>query len=654
MMAFQKLFLLLVLGLFAESKGPVKDITSQEEFDRIITFSKLTGLPVIVDYYSDSCGPCRVIAPRYLEIAKEYQDRAVFLKVNVATAGSVAQGIRSMPTFRFYVDGKKKQEFSGADEGQLRRLTKELSTQARKNPKPVQEIKTKLVFKTLLRDANALPVVVAFVEKENEDCKTFYPAFKELSKTFATKAAFAKVYPSENLPTAELVGVTKENVPVAHIYVSGKKVEEVFGNKIEDLKAKIQAAVDARVEKRKSKSSSNKETKTEQKCTEVKPEPEPQRLQERSPLRLALAPLRPEKVVIIGAGPAGLTAAIYAARAGLQPLVIAPNLGGQLMFTKEVENYPTLLDGTGPKLLDLMRIQAETFQTEFEATEVLSVDLRHHPFTIVTNRSSQEVIKTQTLIIATGADARWLDAPGEARLRAKGISSCAVCDGYLSKDKDVIVIGGGDTAMEEALFLSRICKSVTIIHRRDSFRASYIMQERVLNHEKISVVWNSKVSEFKGEEFLTHTGIENLVTGETRDIEAEAAFIAIGHTPNTQLFAGVLEMDTHGYLLTKGRSTATTVEGVFAAGDVADNIYRQAITSAGSGAMAALDLERWLNEHGTIEDKSTLAEADFSTWTMKMIKAVMKETGISMKGCVEKADYIARLKGSSSTGSSEE
>jgi thioredoxin reductase (NADPH) len=596
-----------------------------------------------------------MIAPRFLELAREYEGRAVFLKVNVQTARGAADNIRSMPTFRFFSNGKKKHEFAGGDEGQMRRLTQEMANHARKHPNPVMEVKTRSVFKKLLRDAQSLPVVVAFVEKDNDDCKQAYTFFKDLNKKSQGRAVFAKVYPSDNLPTAELCGVSKSDVPIFQVYTSGKKVDEVVGVNDSALKEKVDAAIAAREAARAQKS--NKKggggAKAEP-CPEVKPEPTPKRPEERSALRLALAPLRPEKVVIIGAGPAGLSAALYAARAGLAPLVIAPQEGGQLTFTKEVENYPTLIDGTGPKLLDLMRVQAETFDTEFEATKVIDVDLTHHPFTITTNLSKHSVIKTLTLIIATGADARWLDVAGESTYRAKGISSCATCDGYLFKDKDVLVIGGGDTAMEEALFLSRVCKSVTVVHRRDSFRASYILQRRVLEHPKIKVLWNYKVKEFKGGDYLTHTLLEEVNTGEELELESAATFIAIGHIPNTDLFVNKIEMESTGYLITKGTSTATSVEGVFAAGDVADAIYRQAVTSAGSGAMSALDVERWLNEHGDVDDAGDLTDLsglDLSSWNMKMIKAVMKDQGVSSKGCVEKKDFIERLRSSTSSSS---
>lgn len=320
------------------------------------------------------------------------------------------------------------------------------------------------------------------------------------------------------------------------------------------------------------------------------------------------------------------------------------------MFTKEVENYPAMIDGTGPLLLDAMRFQAESFETQFEAVSALKVDLSARPFRITLNRTAgeePELVTTHTLIISTGADARWLGAEGEAQYRAKGISTCATCDGFLYKNKPVVVIGGGDSAMEEALYLARICSNVTIVHRRDSFRASHILREKVLKHPKIKIQWNSKIDKFEG---TPKTGLTTVVTTRADPgtepaeikIAVDAAFIAIGHDPNTGMFKGQLAMDDAGYLTLPGRSTATSVAGVFACGDVADNVYRQAVTSAGTGAMAALDVERYLNEHDP-EAGVTHNKIDFKGWSVKELKDAMKELGISPKGCVEKKDYIERL-----------
>jgi thioredoxin reductase (NADPH) len=297
------------------------------------------------------------------------------------------------------------------------------------------------------------------------------------------------------------------------------------------------------------------------------------------------------QVIIIGSGPAGLTAAIYAARAGLEPLVIEGyGAGGQLMITTDVENYPGFPDGVqGPDMMMLFRQQAERFGTRFITADVSRVDFSERPFRVWVDNDEHV---GQSIIVSTGASARWLGIDGETRLRGKGVSACATCDGFFFKDKPVVVVGGGDTAMEEALFLTRMCESVTVVHRRDEFRASAIMAQRVLENPKITVVWNAKVVDVEGADVVEGVRVEDVNTGEQSVIPAAAMFVAIGHQPNTELFEGILDADGEGYLITDG--TNTNVEGVFACGDVQDTVYRQAITAAGSGCMAAIDAERWL------------------------------------------------------------
>ena len=305
-------------------------------------------------------------------------------------------------------------------------------------------------------------------------------------------------------------------------------------------------------------------------------------------------------VVIIGSGAAGLTAAIYAARAELRPLVIEGlQPGGQLTITTEVENFPGFAKGIqGPDLMDEMRRQAARFGTEFLASQINRADLSRRPFQLFTDDS---VIEAQALIIASGASAKWLGIPGEAPmphgLGGLGVSACATCDGFFFKNKAVVVIGGGDTAMEEATFLTRFASRVTVIHRRETLRASKIMQEKAFANSKIEFIWNTEVAEILGSRETGVTGVRllNLVTDEERSFDCEGVFVAIGHKPNTELFAGQLELDGAGYIVTAGRSTKTNVEGVFACGDVQDPIYRQAITAAGTGCMAAMDVERFLS-----------------------------------------------------------
>ena len=316
-----------------------------------------------------------------------------------------------------------------------------------------------------------------------------------------------------------------------------------------------------------------------------------------------------KKVVILGSGPAGLTAAIYTARAQLEPLVVdGPQPGGQLTITTEVENYPGFAGAImGPVLMDEFRTQALRFGTEIINVWIDRVDLSRRPFTLYAKESqdSSEIthlIKAESLIVATGASAKWLGVPGEAPvpegLGGNGVSACATCDGFFFRDRDLIVVGGGDTAMEEALFLTKFASKVTVVHRRHEFRASKIMQERVLAHEKIDVLWNTEVREIIGtkEKGVESVRIFNNKTNEETVFSTQGVFIAIGHKPNTELFKGVLNMDEVGYLKTDGRTMKTNVPGVFACGDAQDSYYRQAVTAAGTGCMAAIDAERYLSE----------------------------------------------------------
>jgi thioredoxin reductase (NADPH) len=312
------------------------------------------------------------------------------------------------------------------------------------------------------------------------------------------------------------------------------------------------------------------------------------------------------KVTIIGSGPAGYTAAIYAARANLEPVVFAggPTLedpqrvpGGQLMITTEVENYPGFPEGiTGPELMERFQKQAERFGTRIHMENVVKVDFSSRPFLI---QGESVSYRSETVIISTGASAKWLNVKGEDLYKNRGVSACATCDGAFFKRQDVLVVGGGDTAMEEATYLAKIVNKVTLLHRRDSLRASKIMQERVLNNPKISVMWNVVVDEVVGnEKGMTGAVVRNVKTNDTQLLTATGLFVAIGHVPTTHLFQGVLETHQSGYLKTEPGSTRTNIEGVYACGDVQDSYYRQAITAAGTGCMAAIEAERWLIEQG--------------------------------------------------------
>jgi len=305
-----------------------------------------------------------------------------------------------------------------------------------------------------------------------------------------------------------------------------------------------------------------------------------------------------EKVLIIGSGPAGLTAAIYAARAALEPLMIeGMQRGGQLMLTTDVENYPGFPDGImGPELMDSMRKQAERFGTRIISSDVTKVALSERPFKVWVGA---DLYESESLIISTGASARWLGIPGEEKLRGYGVSACATCDGFFFRDREIAIVGGGDSAMEEAIFLTKFASKVTIVHRRDEFRASKIMAQRAIDHPKIEVIWNTTVDEVLGDDLVTGLKVTDTTTGEQSVLPVEGFFLAIGHDPNTSIFQEQLELDVGGYVVTEAGSTTTSIAGVFAAGDVVDHYYQQAVTAAGMGCQAAIDVERWLDRAGS-------------------------------------------------------
>jgi thioredoxin reductase (NADPH) len=300
-------------------------------------------------------------------------------------------------------------------------------------------------------------------------------------------------------------------------------------------------------------------------------------------------------LVIVGSGPAGLTAAVYAARANLRPVVIEGlGAGGQLMLTTDVENYPGFPEGImGPDLMLRFREQAERFGTEFVTADADRVDLSSRPFTVHVGTTEYTA---RSIIISTGASAQMLGLPNEERLLGHGVSTCATCDGFFFREHNIGVVGGGDTAIEEALFLTKFASKVTVIHRREELRASKVMQDRAFANPKIEFQWNSVVEDVIGESKLEGAHVRNVVTDELHELPVTGLFVAIGHIPNTDLFKGQLEMDENGYITTEGSSTRTSVEGVFAAGDVADHVFRQAITAAGTGCMSAIEAERWLAE----------------------------------------------------------
>jgi len=305
-----------------------------------------------------------------------------------------------------------------------------------------------------------------------------------------------------------------------------------------------------------------------------------------------------QRLIILGSGPAGYTAAIYAARANLGPLVIQGSQpGGQLTTTTDVDNYPGYKDGVqGPQMMEDFREQAERFGTEIVWDTIVSVDLSQRPFVL---KGEEGSFSCDALILATGASARYLGLPSEAAFMGRGVSACATCDGFFFREQDVVVVGGGDTAVEEAIYLANICRKVTLVHRRDALRAERIMQDKLFATDNIEVRWNATIDEVLGDQSgVTGVRLKSTVDGSTDELAVTGVFIAIGHKPNTDFLGGQIELDGSGYIVTPGRGTATSVAGVFAAGDVADPVYRQAITSAGSGCMAALDVERFLAHHG--------------------------------------------------------
>lgn len=315
------------------------------------------------------------------------------------------------------------------------------------------------------------------------------------------------------------------------------------------------------------------------------------------------------EVIIIGSGPAGLTAAVYTARANLAPLVLEGELsstsdqpGGQLMLTTDVENFPGFPEGVmGPELMSRMRAQAERFGADLRPVRVSRVQLDTRPFEVwVGDPEGEPTHRAASIIVATGAQSLMLGLPNEARLLGYGVSTCATCDGFFFRDRDIAVVGGGDSAMEEATFLTKFARTVTIVHRRDALRASKIMADRAFANDKIRFLWNTAVTDVEGERAVERLQVENLLTGQRSNLEVTGLFVAIGHRPNTDLFKGQLDMEDSGYLVTQAGSSRTNIEGVFACGDVQDSIYRQAITAAGSGCMAAIDAERWLESthHG--------------------------------------------------------
>jgi len=598
---------LLAITLLSAVFAAVEEVTDQKTFQKILAENPA----VVVDFYSQTCGPCIMMAPKFKDLAKEYADKVKFIKVDVQRS-YVGVQIRSMPTFHFYVQGKLEQQFSGADEAGLRRNTQMIASKAEAMDIEVSLGALEKFYQE--NDPSKLNGVDEIYEK--------YPAYK-LVQILKKKYGKAPEYTKKNKPKPQ-----KESTDAPE-----NKGVDIKKMDLEDLKAEVY----------------RREFAAEEKELEL------QRKKNLRRREKMVSSATPVKLAVLGGGPAGTTAAIYAARAGLKPVLVSPPVGGQLMSKGvNVENYPGIPEASGGDIIKLMKKQALKFSATFEEDTVTKVDLSRQPFVITTNTSA---FTAQTLIIATGADARWLDVPGEEDFKGGGVSSCATCDGFLFSGKPVVVVGGGDTAMEDALVLARTSSSVVLIHRKDSFRASAVLAKAVMSHPKIQIMWNTTVKEFKG----TAEGVLTTVVAQSTEdpvniteIAADAAFVAIGHIPNTGLFAGQLEMTDSGYLVTKPGSTHCSVDGVFAAGDVADWTYRQAVTSAGSGSQAALDAERWLSEHmqgqSDAEEEESEDEChpeDYEGWTMKQIRKELKDRGVDTaaecRGCNEKSQFIEVL-----------
>lgn len=550
--------------------GKIREVSTLDQLRGALAHhADNTGLPVVVDFYSHSCGPCRMIAPTFKRLAGEYKGRVVFLKVDVNRnyEASSACGVRGMPTFQFYINKKRVFQFSGADERSLRQYTSDVFDRT-------EEVGTYVGMEVTGQALRRF-----YEEHDTEKAKEA----AHLAEKYAHKTAQLIRVCKQKYGKAPEVSARQDDKKADAQKKSGvaPKPRSLRDLTLEDLNAEMQE-LRAEFQRR------GADAPTEQREED----------DEKDTLFVNASEVVAEgvhKVVIIGGGPAGLSAATYAARAGLKPLVVAPSFGGQLLGKGvDVENYPGVMGehATGRGLVELMRRQAASFEARFVDTAVLGADFQARPFRIHVNDTAREIL-AQTVILATGAESRWLQVDGEHEFRGRGVSACATCDGFLFRDKEVAIVGGGDTAMEDALHLARTSSKVTVIHRRDRFRASKVLAERVLSHKSIQVRWNTTVESFHGGEDLSHITV--LSQGAKSRLDASAVFVAIGHDPQTAFLRGQAELDEAGYVVLR-RGTETSVPGVFAAGDIADHTYRQAITASGTGAAAALDAEKFLNE----------------------------------------------------------
>jgi thioredoxin reductase (NADPH) len=603
------------------------------EFDRLLKkHATETGFPVIVDFYSDSCGPCRMMAPIFKQVASSYIDKAVFVKVDTNRQQELSSRyqIRSLPTFQYFLYGQKAhQDVGGIGEQALRQQTESMIRQAQLEnvvlslDALVTYYKEQDANKSITDIQSLYDKCIKSMKGPDKKCvgSTANSLIRKLKKKYNGKGPVTELrFQPSNTTTQAGDDEPKKNDRKSSSTKKGEEPKQQQSNLHLATLEELQLEIERRLDEQRDQIVDSEDPDDDDNSNDNV------HFQWDGP------GLFPEKLIIVGGGPAGLAAALYGARAGLRPLVIAPSMGGQLQGKGvDVENYPGLSNQTGPSVVAAMRLQAAQFGAVFEDDSVEAVIVNRDPaaeysnggkplpIQVVTNRTG--TIEAHSLIIATGAEANWLNIPGEWDLRGGGVSSCAVCDGFLYSNKNVIVVGGGDAAMEDALVLARTSKSVTIVHRRDQFRASKVLANRVMDHPLITVLWNMTVQEILGQDSTTEKSknddeelvdmdsvektvsgviLKDVSTGETKQFKCDAVFVAIGHTPNTKFLHNVVSFDPNhkGYVLVGKDTTQTSVKGIFAAGDVSDAIYRQAITSAGSGAAAALDAERYLSEHG--------------------------------------------------------
>jgi thioredoxin reductase (NADPH) len=574
------------------------------------------------------------MAPIYKKVAAEMMDQAVFVKVDTAAQHELSSRyqIRSLPTFSYFLNGAKVNQVTGGiGEQALRQQADELVRQAEAE-NVILTLDNLLAYYVKV-DGEKLPEAVTAVhqkcvditpKKMNADKQCVGAAAtqlaRKLQKKYKSKPAMVKRFTGEtgdssSKDSADSDGSNKKEKPPRK---KSSTSSPTTNSSTKKEKANIHLAS-------KQELMDELERRLDQERDDLVESEDPDEDEADPDVHIWMRSQFPEKLVIVGGGPAGMAAAIYAARAGLSPLVIAPFQGGQLQGKGvDVENYPGLHNMTGPAVVAAMRAQAAHFGAVFEDDFVQAVEIvvdndSKRVLRVVTNNTGS--IDTHTIVMATGAESNWLDVPGEWELRGGGVSSCATCDGFLYAGKHVVVVGGGDTAMEDALVLARTSKRVTVVHRRDRFRASKVLSDRVLNHPLISVVWNTTLQEIVGKELAPDNEDDSdnvdldavqpkVVSGvvlanvynteDTSRLDCDAVFVAIGHTPSTSFLQGVVEFNPNhaGYIQTFKGTTHTSVAGIFAAGDVTDAVYRQAVTSAGSGAAAALDAERYLSEHG--------------------------------------------------------